>query len=153
MQRLEKTRAFLTEFIIVILFFTISSVVIVNLYVTGNKKSIESMNITSGYLKAEEIAEKIKAYVDFSEEKIIYDYMTKEAGYRYKEGTNEEYYQYFDSEYNVSTYEEAELVGYVTAEEKQTSAGRLVYFTVEFKDNNKSYGNVKFVVYESEKTQ
>ncbi len=153
MQRLEKTRAFLTEFIIVILFFTISSVVIVKLYVAGNEKSIESMNITSGYLKAEEIAEKIKAYVDFSEDKVIYNYMTNEAGFTYKEGTNEEYYQYFDNDYNVSTYEEAEIIGYVSAKQKETSAGKLVYFTVEFKDNNKTYGHVEFVVYESGKMQ
>ncbi len=42
----EKSRAFLTEFIIVILFFSIAAVIVVNIFVKANEKSKESYELT-----------------------------------------------------------------------------------------------------------
>ena len=149
MQRLEKTRAFLTEFIIVILFFTISSVITVQLFVAANKKSAESISITQGYLKAETLAEQIKANIDFSKENVIYDYMTKEAGYILDENKDNEYYfQYFDKDYKETDKDDAYIYGIVSIKSQETSAGLLYNIIVSFNNNSNTIVNIDFNIYD-----
>lgn len=149
MQRLEKTRAFLTEFIIVILFFTISSVITVQLFVSANKKSAESISVTQGYFKAETLAEQIKAKIDFSNDNVIYDYMTKEAGYLFDENNDNEYYfQYYDKDYKVANKDDAYIYGIVSIKSQETSAGVLYNITVSFNDNSHTIANVDFKIYD-----
>lgn len=55
MNDIGKSRSFLTEFIIVILFFSIASVVVLNTYSKANDKSRESQFLAGASLEAENI--------------------------------------------------------------------------------------------------
>ncbi|NLL93286.1 MAG: hypothetical protein GX225_03945 [Clostridiales bacterium] len=66
MNNIQRNRTFLTEFIIVILFFSIASVIIVNLYVKANDKSEASYNLTKASILCENLATELN--------NISYDY-------------------------------------------------------------------------------
>ena len=55
MNGIGKSRSFLTEFIIVILFFSIAAVVVVNTYSKANEKSRDSQFLSGASLEAEKI--------------------------------------------------------------------------------------------------
>lgn len=61
MEKLNKTRAFLTEFIIVILFFSVAAVITIGLYVEANNKNDESVLLAKVSLQAQSIAENIRS--------------------------------------------------------------------------------------------
>lgn len=147
MQRLEKTRAFLTEFIIVILFFTISSVITVRLFVEANRKSVDSIVMTDGYLKAESIAEQIQAYI-YTGKELTDNYMTEDLGYI--KGEESYYYQYFDKDYNVTGKKEAYIYGYIKIDRETKEAGNLYSITVAFEDSRDTVSAIDFKVYEGE---
>lgn len=149
MQRLEKTRAFLTEFIIVILFFTVSAVITVQLFVAANKKSVESISITDGYIKAEALSEEVKAVIKENGREAVNAYMTDKAGYM-TDGTGEYYYQYFDTEYNVTKADEAYVLGYVKIVDMPVQAGMIYNVTVGFKNNTETISSISVKIYEGE---
>lgn len=61
MKNIGRVRAFLTEFVLVILFFSLSAVIALQLFLKANDKSEESKNMTMAYIIAERTAEEIKA--------------------------------------------------------------------------------------------
>lgn len=72
MEKLNKTRAFLTEFIIVILFFSVVAVITIGLYVEANKKNEESVLLAKVSLQAQSIAENIRSRESFYGSEGIY---------------------------------------------------------------------------------
>ena len=61
MKNIGKVRAFLTEFVLVILFFSLSAVIALQLFLKANDKSEQSRNLTMAYMVAEQTAEAIKS--------------------------------------------------------------------------------------------
>ena len=64
MERLNKTRAFLTEFIIVILFFSVAAVIAINLYVEADQRNDESVLKSLLSMQVQSVAENIRAQKD-----------------------------------------------------------------------------------------
>ncbi|MBE5948705.1 MAG: type II secretion system protein [Lachnospiraceae bacterium] len=72
MKNIGKVRAFLTEFVLVILFFSLSAVIALQLFLKANDKSEQSRNLTMAYMVAEQTAEAIKSVdVDESLEELL----------------------------------------------------------------------------------
>lgn len=88
MEKLNKTRAFLTEFIIVILFFSFAAVIAIGLYVEANRKNDESVLLSKASMQAQSVAESIRA------DNSVYD----------KEGI---YTEYLDENMNIVSEDEA----------------------------------------------
>lgn len=61
MESLNKTRAFLTEFIIVILFFSIATVIIIRLYVEADGINDKSLALSKAAMQAQSVSECIRA--------------------------------------------------------------------------------------------
>ncbi len=61
MKNIGKVRAFLTEFVLVILFFSLSAVIALQLFLKANDKSELSKNMTMAYIVAEQTAEAIRS--------------------------------------------------------------------------------------------
>lgn len=72
MESLNKTRAFLTEFIIVILFFSIAAVIIIRLYVEADGINDSSLILSKAVMKAQSVSECIRAEKPLYEETGIY---------------------------------------------------------------------------------
>lgn len=150
MQRLEKTRAFLTEFIIVILFFTISSITVIKLYVAANENIDDSIILNKTSLMCETLCEEIKAYSDFQEEDgIIYDLMINKKGYIRSEESIERYYQYFDEDLEVCNKENGKFISYITVKKDEMQAGDLYKIEIVFKSSNTEYGKAMVSLYDS----
>lgn len=60
MEGIGKTRAFLTEFIIVILFFSLSAVITLQMFLAASEKSNKSTEQTNVYLELQAMAEEIR---------------------------------------------------------------------------------------------
>ena len=148
MNRLEKTRAFLTEFIIVILFFTISAVITVQLFVEANKKSNDSISITKGNLMSETLVEELKANLLHGGNDGAEYYMSDEASY-IKSDTGL-YYQYFDKEFNVVGEEDAYVLGKVIIDTDQKPQGKLYTIKVSFENTEKIICSIETKIYEQE---
>ena len=72
MESLNKTRAFLTEFIIVILFFSIAAVITIRLYVEADEINDSSLILSKAVMQAQSVAECIRAEKPLYEETGIY---------------------------------------------------------------------------------
>lgn len=151
MNRLEKTRAFLTEFIIVILFFTISAVITVQLFVEANKKSNDSISITKGNLLSETIIEELKASISQDGISGAEKYMSEDISY-IKEGTGL-YYQYFDKELNVVNKDDAYVLGKVIIETDEKQQGSLYTVQVSFENTEKIICTIETKIYKGEVRQ
>lgn len=68
MNGIGKTRAFLTEFVIVILFFSLSVVIALQLFLKADEKSKDSKNETMAYIVAQQAAERIRSGLSDEEE-------------------------------------------------------------------------------------
>lgn len=76
MVKLNKTRAFLTEFIIVILFFSVAAVITMELYVEAHNMSEENIHISNATMYAQSAAENIRAgSVYFGKDGIFSEYL------------------------------------------------------------------------------
>lgn len=64
MGKRDRTRAFLTEFIIVVLFFSIAAVVTIQLFVAASEKSKDAKEYTNAYALITDKAERILAAED-----------------------------------------------------------------------------------------
>lgn len=148
MNRLEKTRAFLTEFIIVILFFTISAVITVRLFVEANKKSNDSINITKGNVMSETIIEELKTNISSDGINGAEYYMSEDKSY-IKEDTGL-YYQYFDKEFNVVSRDDAYVLGKVVIRTDKKLQGNLYTVTVSFENTQKTICSIETKIYEGE---
>lgn len=67
MNRRDRTRAFLTEYIIVVMFFAIAAVITIQLFVSASKKSTEAKEKTNAYIIITNFVEDIMA-LDSSED-------------------------------------------------------------------------------------
>ena len=88
MDNLNKTRAFLTEFLSVILFFSVAAVIAINLYVEANRKNDESIVLSHASMRVQTVAEGIRA-----------------GNIVYKKG--QEYIEYLDKNMQISAPEKA----------------------------------------------
>lgn len=90
MNRRDRTRAFLTEYIIVVMFFAIAAVITIQLFVTASKKSTEAKEKTNAYIIITNFVEDIMA---LNSSKDIKD--------------NNDYNVYYDKDFNVVTEKES----------------------------------------------
>ncbi|MBQ5918835.1 MAG: type II secretion system protein [Lachnospiraceae bacterium] len=82
MKKLNKTRAFLTEFIIVILFFSIAAVITIQLYAKANDMSNKNKELIDAVICAQTIAENIKSEIAvYNSEGIYIKYRDKDMNY------------------------------------------------------------------------
>ena len=76
MVKLNKTRAFLTEFIIVILFFSVAAVITMELYVEAHNMGEDNVHISNATIYAQSTAENIRAgSVYFGKDGIFSEYL------------------------------------------------------------------------------
>lgn len=91
MRKLNKTRAFLTEFIIVILFFSIAAVITIQLFANANDKSNKNEELIDAVICAQMVAEQIKSEATlYNSEGIFIKYRDKDMNYVSKEDYFEE---------------------------------------------------------------
>ena len=82
MKKLNKTRAFLTEFIIVILFFSIAAVITIQLYAKANDTSKRNEELIDSVICAQTVAENIKSEIAvYNSEGIYVKYRDKDMNY------------------------------------------------------------------------
>lgn len=146
MKRMEKTRAFLTEFIIVVLFFTISAIIVVRLFVAANKNSADSILITDCYIKSECIIEEMKASVYGGEE--IRECMEKN-GYKKTDVSSEHYCRFMDKNLNECKEENADVISIVDVIRKKTQNGELYDIVVVFEKSDETISELSVKIYES----
>ena len=84
MESLNKTRAFLTEFIIVILFFSIAAVITIRLYVEADGINDKSQVLSKAVMQAQSVAECIRTENSLYEEPGIYTEYLDENMYSVK---------------------------------------------------------------------
>lgn len=136
MEKLNKTRAFITEFIIVILFFSIAAVITVELYVDANNKSNKNIRMTDAVLRAQTVAENIKAGT-----------MCIDDGSMYLE--------YLDEDMNFVSEADAVYVECITKNvvNKNTSDAGVEYsydITISYSKSNEKLYSLSFRQYKSE---
>lgn len=91
MKRLNKTRAFLTEFLVVILFFSIAAVITIQLFANTNKKSNDNEHMINAVICAQTVAENIRSRVTTYNDKGIYiKYLDENLNYTEEESVYEE---------------------------------------------------------------
>ena len=79
MIKLNKTRAFLTEFIIVILFFSIAAVITMELYVEAHNMSKSGISLSDATVYAGNVAEHIRAGEQrYNDDGIFTDYLDED---------------------------------------------------------------------------
>lgn len=82
MKEHNKTRAFLMEFIIVILFFSIAAVITLQLFANANSKSRDNDDMINAVICAQSVAENIRAEVsDYNKEGIYTKYLDSDFNY------------------------------------------------------------------------
>lgn len=139
MEGIGKTRAFLTEFIIVILFFSLAAVITLELFLAADEKSNLSAAQTNAYLKMQMIAEEARgngAYIDslFSE----------------ANGWNNGV-RYYNSDFTLCTEEDAEYVLTAQLTKEATDAGVMSHISLEMcSTEQEQLGTLAVSVYEPE---
>lgn len=126
MEKRAKSRAFLTEFLIVILFFSISAVIIVQLFVNASDKINESTDKTKANLLITNTIEDIKYKIENNTFKDVKD---------------------INSYYNENDYEKIELV--ISLTENIKDKGVLYDAKIIAKKSNKVLMEVEFTHYKS----
>lgn len=125
MKEHNKTRAFLMEFIIVILFFSIAAVITLQLFAHANSKSEANNDMINAVVCAQSVAENIRAEVSvYNGEGIYTRYLDNDLNYV----ENEAY------------YEETVIVSLV--EEKSSDIGMLYEYEIiisNVKDNKEIF--------------
>lgn len=139
MDKLNKTRAFLTEFIIVILFFSVAAVITMQLFVVANNHSDDNKRISDAVIHAQTVAENIRAGVK----------------YYGKEGI---YSEYLDE--NMELVDESEAV-YIEkvivsiSQEESTAAGDVYDYDIVISDadSDEVWYSLSFKQYQSKEVQ
>lgn len=91
MKEHNKTRAFLMEFIIVILFFSVAAVITLQLFANANSKSEANKDMINAVILAQSVAENIRAEVSvYNKEGIYTKYLDSDLNYVEEEGYYEE---------------------------------------------------------------
>lgn len=128
MENIHKTRAFLTEFIIVIFFFAISMVITVHLFVSATEKSENAVNLTNSTIAMDNVAAKIKLNGDKIDNPEDLDFT-----------------QYFDKNWCETDRANAKYVLYVTTVINRTSTGKMCKAEIEVYEGE-SLINSKMVI-------
>ena len=122
MNRIGKTRAFLTEFIIVILFFSLAVVVTLQLFLAAHNQSELSKDTTIANIKSQNIVEEIKVHSDNLEE-----FLTAGNGWLKSKVTDEEIYtRFYNKDWVVSTEQDSFYIMTVNLNYEDKDAGRLL---------------------------
>lgn len=114
MKNIGKVRAFLTEFVLVILFFSLSAVIALQLFLKANDKSELSKNMTMAYIVAEQTAEAIKS----EEGEVSLEEMLNRRGC------------WYDKEWKACDETEAKFVLSLSVVSEKTVAGELIDIVV-----------------------
>lgn len=120
MKNIGKVRAFLTEFVLVILFFSLSAVIALQLFLKANDKSELSRNMTMAYIIAEQTAEKFKT-------------QTEETIEDMQNGTA----YWYDKEWNACDEDEARFSLSVSMSVESTASGELIHASVTVCEKDK----------------
>lgn len=140
MEGIGKTRAFLTEFIIVILFFSLSAVITLQLFLAADGKSTLSTEQTNAYLKLQMIAEEVRGngrYID--------SFFSSANGWN--NGM-----RYYNEEFMLCGQEEAAYVLTAQVTRQEEAAGSTAYITLNMSatDKQEKLGTLDVCVYEPE---
>lgn len=122
MDRIGKTRTFLTEFIIVILFFSLSIVVTLQLFLESHNQSELSKDTTIAYIKVQNIAEEIKIHSDKLEE-----FLTLGNGWVKNEvDDGESYRRFYNNDWIISTEQDAAYIMIAKLQYENQDSGKLL---------------------------
>lgn len=131
MDRIGKTRAFLTEFIIVILFFSLAVVVTLQLFLAAHNQSKFSKDTTIAYIKLQNIAEEIKVYSNNIEE-----FLTKGNGWVRGENVEvESYVRFYNKDWIVSDEKDATYIMTANLLYEEKDAGKLLQVDLIMEEN------------------
>ncbi len=119
MGNIHKTRAFLTEFVIVIFFFAISMVITVNLFVSATEKSENAVNLTNSTIAMDNVAAKIKINGDGMSNLEDLDFT-----------------KYFDKDWCETDRTNAKYFLYVKTVINRTSTGKMCNAVIEVYDGD-----------------
>ena len=114
MKNIGRVRAFLTEFVLVILFFSLSAVIALQLFLKANDKSELSKNMTMAHIIAEQTAEAIKSE---EEESSLKEWLEKRGCW-------------YDEDWNACAEAEAKFVLSLSVAKEKTVAGELIDIVV-----------------------
>ena len=121
MREHNKTRAFLMEFVIVVLFFSIAAVITLQLFANANNKSEDNDDMINAVICAQTVAENIRSEVsEYDEEGIYIKYLDRDMNY-----VDEEAY-----------YEEKVMVS--IDKEASSELGQLYNYKIIIMDSNKN---------------
>ena len=121
MREHNKTRAFLMEFVIVVLFFSIAAVITLQLFANANNKSEDNDDMINAVICAQTVAENIRSEVsEYDEEGIFIKYLDRDMNY-----VDEEAY-----------YEEKVIVS--IDKEASSELGQLYNYKIILMDSNKN---------------
>ena len=137
MEGIGKTRAFLTEFIIVILFFSLSAVITLQMFLAASEKSGKSTEQTSVYLELQAMAEEIRG--NGIKKELLSTGSTWENGYCY-----------YREDFSVCNMDEAfytVLVKEMASQEREAGITRKIQLVMLTADG-KEAGNLGVCIYE-----
>ncbi|MBE5939089.1 MAG: type II secretion system protein [Lachnospiraceae bacterium] len=130
MGKRDRTRAFLTEFIIVVLFFSVASVITIQLFVAASEKSNKANEIANASVIIEDTIENILA-------------TDKEADIK----TDDEYTVYYDDNWTEVTEEMSKYILTVNNTVSDEEAGTLLTGKVYISDGNSEIMSATFAKY------
>lgn len=137
MEGIGKTRAFLTELIIVILFFSLAAVITLQLFLAAADESNLSTVKTNAHLKMQMIAEEVRGHG------VYIDSLFSEANGWYN-GT-----RYYNGDFVLCAEEDAEYVLTVKLTKDETEAGVMSHVSLEMcSTEQEQLGKIAVSVYE-----
>lgn len=139
MVKLNKTRAFLTEFIIVILFFSVAAVITMELYVEANNMSNDNVHISNAAIYAQSTAENIRAGVVYF-------------------GKNGIFSEYLDENMEITgeasaVYLKKVVVSVIDEESTPNGTMRMYNIIISDAENGKEWYSLEFKQYERKEVQ
>lgn len=123
MNGIGKARAFLTEFIIVILFFSLSAVITLQLFLAADQKSELSTEKTNAYIKLQTIGESVKTNREYLD-----SFFSKANGW-------DSYVRYYDEDFNLCEKEASAYLLKAEVTQTEKEAGDISAVQLEFVKN------------------
>lgn len=144
----EKSRSFLTEFIIVILFFSIAAVIVVSVFVKANTRSKDSSELTQITFLAQNIETALNNVnynyeLPLNKEGEVVDTLST-LGFKQEESY---YIAYFNDKFDVCSKENAKFIAIMDAAVDETHEySKIVSFNLEFKkqSNDETVYSISF---------
>lgn len=120
MDKIGKTRAFLIEFIIVILFFSVSAIITLQLFLAANEKSQLSIDKTNACAKIQSVAEEIRVNTEYLD-----SFFSSANGW-------ENDTRYYNEAFALGNKADAKYILRADISEQQNSAGKLISVELVF---------------------